>query len=626
MQCMFYMCSSLTTLDVSNFNTGNVTNMYDMFTGCSSLTTLDVSNFNTEMVSNMGGMFSSCSSLSKLDVSKFSTENVTNMAAMFSDCSSLTYLDVSKFNTANVTDMVAMFSYCSSLTTLDVSKFNTTNVTDMGFMFNYCSSLTTLDVSNFNTENVTDMRDMFWSCSSLTTLDVSKFNTANVTDMRGMFSYCDKLTTILVSEDNWNTDKVSSNPSDYDGYAGPFEFSPNLIGNAGTEFSYDHTDIDYAHIDVDGNPGYLTKDSYKVFYDLDGDGKIDDITTVDWNGATPLTSFALDLNESIKIPEPKKKGYKFLGWTGTLASGISSENPTTNVSISPDKLGNRIYTAHWEEDFNNNDKPALNLPQTLSFPAIPQQPESFCQGDEKSAILKFTPTGITVTDYELTIADIITSDAHPAMDMTINGKDTTYTIKIDIPENQTPGVYHGIIKLFAKDNPTPYEESVTVEVAAAKDIVLYLYEDVIFVDNCKELYQKDQWQWYKNGSPIKNANRQFYFERPLNGSYMAEMKSVKDGLTVYSCPVVATVDLSKNATQPVKSYPNPAVSGQPVSLYIVNYNADTDYTISLSNSNGVIVNTISHAPETSVITLPRGIYSGALISGGSKKGFKLIVR
>ena len=34
---MFYDCSSLTNINLSNFNTQNVTNMSHMFSGCSSL-------------------------------------------------------------------------------------------------------------------------------------------------------------------------------------------------------------------------------------------------------------------------------------------------------------------------------------------------------------------------------------------------------------------------------------------------------------------------------------------------------------------------------------------------------------------------------------------------------------
>ena len=50
---MFFFCESLTSLDLSNFNTQNVTNMEYMFFGCEPLTSLDLSNFNTQNVINM---------------------------------------------------------------------------------------------------------------------------------------------------------------------------------------------------------------------------------------------------------------------------------------------------------------------------------------------------------------------------------------------------------------------------------------------------------------------------------------------------------------------------------------------------------------------------------------------
>jgi surface protein len=50
---MFNQCSSLTSLDLSNFNTSNVNNMSGMFSQCSSLTSLDLSNFNTSNVKDM---------------------------------------------------------------------------------------------------------------------------------------------------------------------------------------------------------------------------------------------------------------------------------------------------------------------------------------------------------------------------------------------------------------------------------------------------------------------------------------------------------------------------------------------------------------------------------------------
>ena len=48
---MFRECSSLTNIDLTNFNTNNVTDMNDMFYGCSSLKELNLNNFNTIKIS-----------------------------------------------------------------------------------------------------------------------------------------------------------------------------------------------------------------------------------------------------------------------------------------------------------------------------------------------------------------------------------------------------------------------------------------------------------------------------------------------------------------------------------------------------------------------------------------------
>ena len=215
----FYDCTNLTTIEgIEYLNTENVTNMFLMFNGCSSLTTLNLSNFDTQNVTNMSGMFSDCSALTTLDISNFNTQNVTDMRSMFSNCPALTTLDVSNFNTENVTDMSGMFSGCRALTTLNVSNFDTKNVMTMNNMFDGCYTLTTLDVSNFDTKNVTNMYAMFNSCDYLETLDLSNFNTQNVTDMRWMFSNCRVLKTLDLS--SFNTQNVTSMNNMFEGCDG----------------------------------------------------------------------------------------------------------------------------------------------------------------------------------------------------------------------------------------------------------------------------------------------------------------------------------------------------------------------------------------------------------------------
>ena len=83
----------------------------------SEVANLDISGFNTANVTDMGGMFGGCD-VTKLNLSGFNTANVTNMNDMFSTCYKLTYLDLSGFDTAKVTDMEGMFNRCKALTTL----------------------------------------------------------------------------------------------------------------------------------------------------------------------------------------------------------------------------------------------------------------------------------------------------------------------------------------------------------------------------------------------------------------------------------------------------------------------------------------------------------------------------
>ena len=114
MKAMFASCSSLTALDLTSFDTSQVTDMKSMFEGCVSLTSLDLSGFDTSQVWDMSGMFNNCSSLTTLDLSSFNTSQVTDMIAMFCECSSLTTIYCnSSWSCCGVSYM--MFAGCNSL-------------------------------------------------------------------------------------------------------------------------------------------------------------------------------------------------------------------------------------------------------------------------------------------------------------------------------------------------------------------------------------------------------------------------------------------------------------------------------------------------------------------------------
>ena len=187
MSGMFYN-SQATSLDLSSFDTSNVTDMNGMFYN-SQAATIDLSSFDTSNVTNMQTMFYN-SQVRNLDLSSFDTSKVTSMREMFYE-SKATSINVSSFDTSNVTDMVYMFSN-SQATTLNLSSFDTSKVTNMSSMFKGCLAAT-LDLSSFDTGNVTNMSNMF-SESEATIINVSSFDTSKVTNMNGMFKSC-KVTT-----------------------------------------------------------------------------------------------------------------------------------------------------------------------------------------------------------------------------------------------------------------------------------------------------------------------------------------------------------------------------------------------------------------------------------------------
>ena len=93
----------------ASFANARPTSCYYWFCNCSELTDIEgIENLNTENVTNMRGMFFNCPNLSSLDLTNFSTGNVTDMNAMFGYCQ-LSSLDLTSFNTANVTNMYLMF-------------------------------------------------------------------------------------------------------------------------------------------------------------------------------------------------------------------------------------------------------------------------------------------------------------------------------------------------------------------------------------------------------------------------------------------------------------------------------------------------------------------------------------
>ena len=169
--------------NIENFKTNYVRNMDGMFARVFNMEELDLSSFNTSNVTSMAGMFSSSLGssgggiLKRIIFGNWDTSKVTNMANMFYLCAKLESLDLSSFDTSNVTDMFGMFSNCEVLESLDLSGFDTSNVDEMTQMFGGDKSLKTIYAgTGWNTNKVDVSKEMFGGCTSLVGGKGTKFD------------------------------------------------------------------------------------------------------------------------------------------------------------------------------------------------------------------------------------------------------------------------------------------------------------------------------------------------------------------------------------------------------------------------------------------------------------------
>ena len=210
---MFYNCSFISYIDLSSFDTKDVTNMREMFAGCTSIHSLPgISKWDTKNAVDMSLMFGYCLSLKSLpDISSWDTRNVINIKCMFCDSQYLESLpDISKWDTKNVIDMSSMFCHCIALKSLpDISKWDTKNVINMSSMFERCESLQSFpDISKWDIKKVNDINRIFWGCPSLKSLpDISNWDTKNVVFMKDIFALCISLKS-LPDISKWNIKNV----------------------------------------------------------------------------------------------------------------------------------------------------------------------------------------------------------------------------------------------------------------------------------------------------------------------------------------------------------------------------------------------------------------------------------
>ncbi|MBE6158406.1 MAG: BspA family leucine-rich repeat surface protein [Firmicutes bacterium] len=256
---MFAGMKNLTYVDLSHFDTSNVTKMVGMFKNDKSITSIDLTNFDTSNVTDMEGIFAGCGNVEHIYFGEnFNTSNVENMRSVFQNTYALREVDLSHFDTSKVTSMAWMFC-ASGIVSLDLSSFDTSNVTSMRLMIANMDRVSSINLGeNFDTSKVTDMFHMFRNIRYVTTLDLgNKFSVEKADDVSGMFMQEANQTALVTIKSN--KDLVFKNDALNDKV---FYKTTVIVGGKGTVYKTNNESTNgykYAVIDCGTKrPGYLT--------------------------------------------------------------------------------------------------------------------------------------------------------------------------------------------------------------------------------------------------------------------------------------------------------------------------------------------------------------------------------
>ena len=144
---------------------------------------LDLTDLDISELDNLSSIFFELYSLEVVNISGWDTSNVTTMAYMFSQCKNLKNiigienLDVSKLETANF-----MFDSCENLVELDLTNWNPILLKTAWSMFYRCSNLKIIkNIENWQLTNIKDISYMFYNCAKLD-VDLSNWDLTKIKD------------------------------------------------------------------------------------------------------------------------------------------------------------------------------------------------------------------------------------------------------------------------------------------------------------------------------------------------------------------------------------------------------------------------------------------------------------
>ena len=191
-----FLNASIITIDLSKFDTSEVTSMEYMFKNCKNLTNFNLNNNNLSNLKTMEGIFYNCNNLISITFENIDFNELTSLNEIFTD-TNITYIDFINLNFNKLNSFKNTFSNISSLSTIKLINVTASELISMEEMFSNCNNLINATFINFEANNATTLEKMFDNCKSLSDIKLDgvleNINTSNVVTMENMFYNCRKI-------------------------------------------------------------------------------------------------------------------------------------------------------------------------------------------------------------------------------------------------------------------------------------------------------------------------------------------------------------------------------------------------------------------------------------------------
>jgi len=242
-----------------------------------------------------------------------------------------------------------------------------------------------------------------------------------------------------------------------------------------------------------------------------------------------------------------------------------------------------------------------------------QSPTAGCEGS--SMLLSYSVISGTPFQYQITFGAAALSAGFRNISFSdLESSGNSGTVSIPIPSGIPFGTYQASLQVSNELGLVSDSYSFQFVVNVSSDYIVPKFDDVVLCDN--KTINFSSYQWYKNGSAIDGATKQFYNDPAgLVGAYSLKLKTI-GGQDLQTCPKI--LNISKVNKVSVSVYPNPMRANQESTVKISGLSDEElqGAVMSVYNIQGIRVYTTKKVEQLNSLILQNldGSYVGHIIT------------